>query len=225
MSAEHPLQRENLSDAAAAAVRALIVDGGLAAGERLNEVRLAERLGVSRTPLREGLNRLVAEGAVESRPRLGYFVKPLTLAEFEQVYDIRPLLDPEALRLAGLPTPAQLERLDKLNRKLVRTREAAATIAVDDEWHLALLENCPNRVLVGLIEAMMLRTRRYELALMRDSKGVARAGDDHDRILAALRAHDLENACAALRVNMQSGKGAIVAWLKTRDAENKVGKR
>jgi DNA-binding GntR family transcriptional regulator len=74
----------------------MIVDGVLGAGEHVNEVHLAARLGASRTPLREALNRLVAEGALDARPRLGYFVKRLTLDEFDQLYDIRPLLDPEA---------------------------------------------------------------------------------------------------------------------------------
>src|SRR5579862_2230589 len=97
-----PLRRLNISETVAAAVRAMIVDGRLAPGERINEVRLSQALGVSRTPLREALGRLAAEGALTSPPAIGYSVRPLDVAEFEQLYDIRPLLDPEALRLAGL---------------------------------------------------------------------------------------------------------------------------
>src|SRR5262249_40350900 len=93
---EGRLSRANISADGAAAVRAMIVDGRLPAGERINEVRLAEQLGVSRTPLREALNRLSSEGALTSAPRIGYFVRPLTLEEFQQIYAIRPLLDPEA---------------------------------------------------------------------------------------------------------------------------------
>mgnify|MGYP000868776508 CR=1 FL=1 len=93
-------QRGNISEAAADAVRAMIVDGRLGPGDRINEVHLSRQLGVSRTPLREALSGLVAEGALIARPRLGYFVRPLTLEEFEQIYDIRPLLDPEA-QVAG----------------------------------------------------------------------------------------------------------------------------
>lgn len=214
------LRRENLSDAAEAAIRAMIADGRLAGGERLNEVHLAEALGVSRTPLREALNRLVHEGAIEARPRLGYFVKPLTLSEFEQLYDVRPILDPAALRAAGIPPAAQLAALEKLNGKFVAARDRQAAIALDDEWHLALLAHCPNRVLVELIENMMLRTRRYELALMRETKNVTQAGGDHERILAALRAGDLESACAALEKNMRSGRATIVAWLSARERKS-----
>jgi DNA-binding GntR family transcriptional regulator len=220
------LERANLSDSAEAAIRLMIFGGDLAAGERINEVHLAERLGVSRTPLREALNRLTAEGAVEARPRLGYFVRPLTLEDFVQVYDIRPILDPAALRLAGLRSAEQIERLDKLNRKLSKTRDPMFAIALDDEWHFTLLEGCPNRVLIELIRSFIARTRRYELALMRDVSGVARASNDHEAILEALRARDLDAACAALKDNMQSGKAPIVAWLKEREAAaSRTGKR
>jgi len=213
---ENRLGRANLNDAAEIALRAMIVDGRLAAGERLNEVHLSERLGVSRTPLREALNRLTAEGAVEARPRFGYFVKPLTLEEFEQIYDIRPILDPAALHRAGIPAPEQIARLQQLNLKLIKARDATSAMAIDDAWHLALLEHCPNRALIDLIATFMRRTRRYELALMRSAKGAADARGDHARILDALKASDLDGACAALRENLQNGKAPIVAWLKSR---------
>lgn len=212
------VSRANLSDSAEAAVRSMIVAGDLAAGERINEVHLAERLALSRTPLREALNRLAAEGALEARPRLGYYVAPLTVEDFEQSYGVRPILDPEALRLAGLPGAEQIGRLHRLNRRLAVPRAPAETIALDDAWHLVLLEHCPNRLLVGLIETMMARTRRYELALMRDSRNVKRAGASHERIMAALEAGDLHRACAALRDNLMEGKAPVVAWLQAREA-------
>lgn len=209
------IERGNISEAAADAVRAMIVDGRLGAGDRINEVRLAESLGVSRTPLREALSGMVAEGALIARPRLGYFVRPLSLEEFEQVYDIRPLLDPEALRLAGVPVLKRIERLERLNKQLASAKGEAA-IAFDDEWHMELVAECPNKVLLDLIASMMQRTRRYELALMRETKHVAVAIEDHVRIVMALRDGDLARACAALKHNMQSGREPIVNWLKAR---------
>lgn len=209
------VERGNISEAAADAVRAMIVDGRLGAGDRINEVHLAGQLGVSRTPLREALSGLVSEGALIARPRLGYFVRPLTLEEFEQIYDIRPLLDPEALRLAGIPSAKRIARLEKLNVDLARAKGLRA-IEIDDAWHMELIADCPNRVLIDMIQNMIVRTRRYELALMREQKNVGTATEDHERIMAALNAGDLTAACAALKQNMQSGREPIVAWLKTR---------
>lgn len=212
----HMTERPNLSDEVAGSIRERIVDGRLADGQRLNEVHLAAELGISRTPLREALGRLVAEGALEGRPRHGYFVRPLSVGEFEQITAIRPILDPAALRLAGLPRPAQIARLEKLNSKLAMAAPTAA-LALDDAWHLLLLAHCPNRELVALIETMMRRTRRYELALLREAGGGARAGDEHARIVAALRAGELEAACAALHDNMTGGKAPVIAWLTARN--------
>lgn len=213
------LSRENISDAVADELRQMIIDGRLPAGQRINEVRLSEGLGVSRTPLREALNRLAAEGALTSTPRVGYFVRPLTLEEFEQLYDIRPILDPEALRLAGLPPPERIERLEELNRELAAARDPEQAIALDDAWHMELLADCPNRVLVELIQNMIQRTRRYELTLMRETRNVIRTTKDHERIMAALREKDLSAACAALKRNMQSGRASIVEWLVAREPD------
>jgi DNA-binding GntR family transcriptional regulator len=211
--------RDNISDSVAAELRRRIVDGRLPAGERINEVHIARQLGVSRTPLREALSRLAAEGALTTVARFGFFVRPLTLEEFEQIYDIRPILDPEALRLAGLPDAKTLERLEKLNRRLASVRDPETAIALDDEWHLLLLDRCPNRLLIELIQNIILRTRRYELALMRETSNVERATEDHDRILAALRNRDLRAACTALKRNMQWGRAPIVSWLKARESK------
>lgn len=210
------LARNNLSTDIAALVRAMIVDGRLPAGERINEVQLSQQLGVSRTPLREALGRLVTEGAITNASRFGNFVRPLTLDEFEQIYDIRPLLDPEALRLAGLPPADRLERLKKINAKFVEARDPETAIARDDEFHLELLADCPNRVLVEMIENIMMRTHRYELALLRESPAVKRSGEDHARIIAALRARHMRGACAALKQNMQTGRAPIIEWLRAR---------
>ena len=218
---EFAIPRDNLSDALSNELRIRIVDGRLPAGERINEVHLSATLGVSRTPLREALNRLVQEGAIINRPRIGYSVRPLTLEEFDQIYDIRPLLDPEALRLAGLPSPEVLRRLRALNGKIEREREPDMVIALDDEWHLTLIGACPNKVLIEFIEQIIRRTRRYEIALMREHRNVLRASLDHRAVMQALERRDLPRACAALKRNLQTGKAPIAAWLRQREKESR----
>ena len=193
----------------------MIVDGTLPAGERINEVHLSRDLGVSRTPLREALSRLAHEGAIRSVPRIGYFVQALTLAELEDIYAIRPLLEPEALRLAGLPSPERLERLKSLNDRIGKAKNADAAIDLDDEWHSELVSGCPNAVLLDFIRQIVRRTRRYEIALMRERRNIAVATTNHRAIMAALRRGDLEAACTELRKNLQWGRAPIVAWLKS----------
>ena len=214
------LVHDNISDSLAVELRNMIVDGRLPAGERVNEVHLSQQLGVSRTPLREALARLAHEGALRSVPRIGYFVRALTLEELDQIYPIRPLLDPEALRLAGLPTRHRLERLRNINDRMERARDADTIIGLDDDFHLELIAGCPNVVLVGLIQQFIQRTRRYELALMRERKNVSVACANHKSIVAALRRRDLEAACAALRTNLQTGYEPIASWLRARESKS-----
>lgn len=209
------LERTNISAGAANAIRDLIATGQLGEGQRVNEVHLAEQLGVSRTPLREALNRLAAEGALIVKPKRGMFVRPLTLEEFDQIYAIRPLIEPEALRLAGVPNAARLTRIEAINAKL-KAAKGEAAIAIDDEWHMALIATCPNQVLLDIIANMIERTCRYELALMREAKNVATATGEHEAVMAALRKGDLEAACAALKQNLTTGRAPIVKWLQER---------
>jgi DNA-binding GntR family transcriptional regulator len=213
-------RRPNISEDVANCVRALIVDGGLSPGDRINEVQLSRELGVSRTPLREAIARLVREGTLIAVPRIGSFVKPLTVDEFKQIYPIRALLDPEALRFAGIPAKPQIDQLERLNRRIARATTPDDIISLDDEWHLLLIRHCPNEALLQLIGDFMRRTRRYELALMRDQKNVSAATHEHETIIEALRAGNLEQAVGGLRQNLRSGVGPILEWLQRREQHN-----
>ena len=194
----------------------MILDASLPPG-RINEVHLAAQLGVSRTPVREALMRLVSEGAVTSIPRHGFYVRPLTVEELEQLYPLRSFLDPAALRLAGIPTAERLTSLRSINRKLRDARTAAEAVRLDDKWHFELIEQCENPILLGFIEQVIWRTRRYELALMQQRPNVARAAAEHELILDALEAGDLDRACSVLTDNMRAGKESILEWLRAQE--------
>lgn len=212
------IETKSISAAAADAIREMIVDGRLEDGARINEVHLARSLDISRTPLREGLMRLVAEGVVTTEPRRGFFVAPLTLDDFRQLYEIRPILDPAALRLAGIPAAAEIDRLARINAAMVAARRPSHAIDLDDRWHRTLLAACPNRVLLDLIDQIIGRTRCYEHALFRETDHLWNAGDEHERIMRALRDGDLDRACDELKNNLQSGAEPIIDWLSRRDA-------
>ena len=208
------IERPNITGLVAERLRADIVDGRIRPGSRINEVHLARTLQVSRTPLREALMHIAAEGTVRNIPRRGFFVQPLTVEEFKNLYGVRAILDPEALRLSGIPTRDRLQRLEALNRKLATAATAARRIELDNRWHLELINGCPNHMLVDLIRHFMALTRRYELALLGEQSNIQISVSEHKRIMAELRAGKLSSACAALRANMRSGIEPIVSWLK-----------
>lgn len=213
------LDRGNLSDDLAMVIREMIFDGRLPAGERVNEVHLAAELGVSRTPLREALAALVAEGALVSIPRQGVSVRELTLEEARNIYPIRAFLDPEALRLAGIPSPERLQRLEAIIKKLRTARNAASAIRLDEDWHRELWADCPNPVLIELIEQFIRRTRRYELASMSRQRNVRKTAATKARIVETLREGRLTRACSMLRKSLMSGGTPVFEWLAERDAE------
>lgn len=196
----------------------MIVDGQLEAGRRLSEVRLAETLGVSRTPLREALIRLAAEHFVIARPRIGFSVPPLTVMEAEQVFAVRAILEPEAIRATGTPTFEALKSLEQLNQQIRNSIEPAERLALDHSWHQLFVVQCPNRILTGLAEQFMVRTRRYETALLRDAGNLRVSTTDHDRIIEALRKGDVLGACEILSYNIKGASEPIIAWLKSRQS-------
>lgn len=97
----------------------------------------------------------------------------------------------------------------------------AASVEADKIFHRRLLANCPNKVLLDLIETLMRRTQRYELALLRTEPPVKHSGEQHGKIIKALREHDLSGAAERLRENLTSGKAAILDWLSSRQARNR----
>ena len=213
------IERSNLADEVTRTLRDLILAGELDDGARLNEVHLSQQLGVSRTPLREALGRLVAEQMVEQRPRRGFFVRPLSLGEARDIYPMRAILDPEALALAGVPEPKRLQRLRRLNRDIESSAgHPRRTLDLDERWHRLLLGHCPNRVLLELIESFIVRTRRYEAAYFRATRHVDIATGEHDRILDFLDDGDLDAACQVVKQNMQSAVDPILRWLGERSS-------
>lgn len=209
------VQHDNLSQAIAREVRTRIFSGALAPGRRINEVHLARELAVSRTPLREALTRLAGEDFIELTPRLGFSVPALSVQEVTELYPIRAILDPWALRLAGVPPRSELRALEELNREMIADAgDVARVIELDDRFHMDLVARCPNRVLLGLIRQMMWRTRRYEHLYFSEPRHVADAVKTHRALLGRLRDDDLDGACTLLTVNMSTASPALLAAIE-----------
>ncbi len=205
--------RGNLSESLLPRLREMIVDGTLPGGTRLNEVHLSAQLGVTRTPLREALTLMVAEGAVQQIPRRGFFVCELTVAEAEEIYPIRAGLDPEALRVSGIPSPNRLDALDALNEKISRTGNVHDRIGLENKWHFDLCANCSNKTLLALIDQFMKRTARYEVLTMAMDATISQGTNTRARVVGALRQGDMDAACALLRGGLLRGKNPVIKWL------------
>lgn len=183
-------------------LRRAIVAGELRPGDRVAQEDVAEQLGVSVAPVREALRILEQEGQVTYRPRRGYSVTTLRVADLEEIYALRRLLEERAARRA-LPAfdDDALERIELAARDCVAAAEAgdvAAELEANRRFHFALLDAPGQPHTMRVIRLLWDSTEAYR-ALYYNSAQERRASvEAHDRILAAVRARDADRLVAEL---------------------------
>ena len=194
-----------------------IVEGGLAPGTRLVEGRLAERLGVSRTPLREALFRLHQEGFVLTSAGRGFSVKPLDDNEARELFPILSALEGLALSMAGPLLALDVEALREANRALAPlSRRPLAAIDADTAFHELLLRRCPNASLLEMIAGVRRRLLRYEYVYMADETLIDVSMAQHEAIIDSVARCNFDGAAKALDTNYESGKALVLSKLARR---------
>ena len=143
-----PTARTNLAEQVYATLKAEINDFQLVAGDRFSEVELGNRLGVSRTPVREALFRLRNEGFLDVEPKLGWFVRPIDFDKLEHLYDLRIVLELSSVQrlCARTEEPPELEALKEIWLVPVADRltDARQVGANDEEFHATLVRAAGN---------------------------------------------------------------------------------
>ena len=212
-----PVRRPSLRDELSDRLRQQIADGRIPAGSRVNEAALARQAGVSRTPIREALLALAAEGFLESDTGRGFFTGPLTLAEAGEIYPILGALEGLSLRLAGVPRSAVFDGLDRINGELsALSNDALRCQRLDLEWHTLLLEHGTNRRLSSEVTRVKGLVRRYEVTYMRDTGRIERSVAQHGKIVELLRSGRVKPAAATLELNWTTTFEQLVPWLRER---------
>ena len=186
--------------------------GAAKPGEGINEVQLAAEIGVSRTPLREALIALEAEGQIESESGKGFRFAALSAREFEELAPVISALEGLAIELSPLPKIQKLGiRLGKLAAEFDSESVAHRTIVTrDDEWHGVMLSACPNQRLLTLIGSVRQSFHRYESLLVSDEEIVSRVSAEHAAIARHLADGDLPRAKEALEINWVNGAKRIL---------------
>jgi DNA-binding GntR family transcriptional regulator len=196
-----------------------IFSGELAAGQRINETEIAQKLGLSQTPVREALGALEERGFLVSRPRRGYFVRKLSRREGTELYRLLGDLEALALGPSEPPAPEELQNLRQINRELASATEPVRAIELDSAFHRALHARCPNSLLLDLLESLRRMAFRYEAAYLREAGRTTTASRQHEEILQALAADDLPLACRAVRQNWHAGVEPLESWLEATQEE------
>jgi len=190
-------------------LRDAIGDGSLPAGAPLVSTDLADRLGVSRTPVREAIMRLVQDGlAIEGQPGHGVSVRPVDRKEIEAFFEIRAALEELAARMAVLRhEPDALEPVIAAEEELEREIDAGASPARQAElnhvFHLALYTASRNPLLARLVDGLEQMTTRRYLQRLYQGADPATTVRDHRAIVSALQAGDADAAGLAARRHVE----------------------
>jgi len=202
------------ADSVAAALRSALHQGRWAAGAPLRQEDLAAEFGVSRIPVREALSKLQAEGLVVVEPNRGAFVARLDEADVHEVFDLRVLLECDALRHA-IPrhTPRTLRQLHALQAELDAEDDANLWLATDAAFHEVLYapsQRGKTLEMIALLRASVTRLYRAHLSPDTRRKGWR---DEHHALLKAVAAGQVERAVAALTRHLRATEAVAVATL------------
>ena len=183
-----------------------ILTGGFAPGARLDEGRLAQQFGVSRTPVREVLNQLSTAGLVELRPKRGAFVASLSLETLVEMFETMAELEAVCGRLAARRMTeeecARLQRVHESCGRAARTGDPDLYYAENALFHEAIYDGCHNRFLAGEVRRIRRRLQPYRRLQLRVRNRVRDSYAEHGEIVASLLAGDDRRAEEALRSHL-----------------------
>lgn len=211
--ADSPIAHTALYLEVARRLRERILARELAPGAWIDEQALTEAYGISRTPLREALKVLAAEGLVTLKPRRGCYVTEVSERDLDDIYPVLAHLEGlcarEAVRRSG---PADLERLQRIHDDLERhaaKADVARYFEANQAFHEALQALSGNRWLRQIIDDMrrVLRLVRHDSLFLQGR--LAESLDEHRAIMAALEAGDAAAAEDAMRLHLLSGRAAL----------------
>lgn len=218
-----PIQRRNLGSDVYSILWDRILSRDLHPGEKLSDLRLSEELGVSRTPVREALHRLVQDGVVIYSPNRGFFVASFSAQDISEIFDLRAVLEALALRTVATrlkPKEYQwarreLDRCETLISEAAdegdRHEAASAFLAVDQGFHQWLIEGSRNHRLINFVNGLWAQISVFQRAGTHIPGWMEIALAQHKQIIDLLLAGEGEAAARALEDHILDMKTRVLA--------------
>lgn len=199
-------------------LRQAILIGELKPGERLMEIHLADRLGVSRTPIREAIHKLEREGLVTIVPRRGAEVAQITEKSMNDVLEVRRALDALCVELAcDRITEEGLENLraacDNFEQ-CVKTKDSKKIAQADVALHDIIVQATGNQRLIQLVNNLSEQMYRYRFEYIKDSSQHGTLVEEHRIIYQSIVQKDKETAAEAARTHIDNQKKAIIRQIR-----------
>lgn len=201
--------------------RIIMMGGG--EEQRLSDVTLAEQLGISRTPVRQALERLVQEGLVRADPRRGFWTRTFTTQDIHEIYDLRGALEVLALRLAAPHLShenlkAHLEELHAVEAEL-DTHPVLRFLQVDIRFHMLITRASGNGRLIHSLSLLRSQICMFQMQDTLYPRRMEIALHDHERVLQALLAGNVDEAADYLARHIHNAKGGVLADIFAEDTD------
>ena len=202
-----------------------IIDQTIEPGSRLVESKIAEMLGISRTPLREALHKLEREEWIEKTPSGGFQVVSLTRQDIEETFGVRSALEAYAARLAA--ENYQEKDLIPLEKKMLEYQKCLEKKAndklqkINTEFHDLLYALSRNPKLIKMINQLRAQISRFRQIILKQDEYAIESNEDHFRMLEAIKKRDGDAVEKLVREHLIKGKNAVLSQLVEEEKEEK----
>jgi len=197
-------------------VRNAIVNGQIPAGARVAEPELADRFGISRTPIREAFRQLESEGFITVIPRKGAIVASLSAKDISDFYDLKMVLEGYAARCATrVLTEKEMAKMEAVNRQMevaAAKKDLRKVLVLHNEFHDIFLKACGNEKLHAIVHNMVMQFQRFRLILAMRGK-IEGSIRQHREIIDAFRKRNPDMAESLVIKNAQYGKKVLLREL------------
>lgn len=197
-------------------LREKLLNGEIPPHEHLIEAKIAKEIKTSRTPVREALHNLELEGLIESIPRIGYIVKPISKEEVEEICEIRSVIEMLGARWAMEKSyPKLIQELEEnlsLTEKKISEEGPKAFIEMDAQFHEIIARHSKSQRLLELSQTLRRHMLRYRIESIYSMENVLRALEGHKGILEAFKLGDLEEIRRAIQFHLQQSKKDILRY-------------
>lgn len=202
-------------------LREAILKGELKPGERLMELQLAAKLGVSRTPIREAIRMLEQEGLAVTIPRKGAEVARMTEKDMEDVLQIRSALDELAVQLAaGKITEEELEKMEEARMNFeesIQTGDVKRIAQADVDFHDVIYQATGNAKLVTMLNNLREQMYRYRVEYLKDEKAYPRLLKEHEDIVESLKKRDKKHVSELMREHVKNQAEAVKNMIREQE--------
>ena len=212
-----------LRDVVFITLREAILNGELEPGERLMEIALAQKLGVSRTPIREAIRKLELEGLVVMAPRKGAEVAEITLKDVKDVLEVRKNLEDLAVELAcKKATEEDIEEMKRAHEEFIKTlsqKDLTVIAEADVKFHDVIYKTTDNKRLIQILNNLREQMYRYRLEYIKDEKKRMIVTDEHLQIIEAIKNKDVDSAKEYIQEHINNQEKTIVEKINAKKAE------